>query len=497
MKKFIIITSILASTMLVACDNFLTVESPDKVTSESFWRNSSDAESGLAAAYSQLEFSTDTWAFAEVKWPVEAYREDLTVIGRDASNYEDWVQLYDFTYTNSNTQLSEYWRINYTGLNYCNQVISKVSGIKMDEAYRNQIVNEATFLRAYYHMKLLLNWEKIILREEYITSADQLDKPLSERVDCWNSIIRDLKQATNLPASQTSSHLGRATSGAAWAYLGWAYLTRAYEQPATKQADLNAAIDAFNHVTGYSLVSNFLGMFNGTNENSKESVFELQFSLNRSNGARYYTELHFWIASEEIGGWDEISPADKLVSEFKKDGETSKTGGFDERCYATLIFDDPYFNTGNKIFSHNYDDYFTTARRSVFRKFLPDYANIDDEESGYNIPLMRYANVLLMKAEALNELNRTAEAVPLINEIRSVHGNMPAMSGSSYDAVKAQIEHERIVEFPLENFRFYDLRRWGTAKTALGSVWRNNFDPAKNNFFLIPRTELNSNSALK
>ncbi len=496
MKKIVLLVLTFVATVLAACEDFLSVESPDKITSESFWRNQSDAESGLAAAYSQLEFSTGTWSFAEIKWPVEAYREDMMVIGRDAANYEDWVQLYDFTYTDANTQLAEYWRINYTGLNYCNQVISRVADIEMDATLRSQIINEAVFLRAYYHMKLLLNWDKIVLREEYINSAEQLDQPLSERADCWESIIRDLKQATNLPASQPAEHIGRATSGAAWAYLGWAHLTRAYEQPANKEADLHAAVDAFNHVAGYSLESDFLGMFNGTNENSDESIFELQFTLDRNNGANYYTELQFWIAAEEIGGWDEIAPADKLVNEFKKEGKTSGSGGYDERMYDTFIFDDEYFYSGNKIFSHNYNYYFTTERRSVFRKLLPDYANIDDEESGYNIPLMRYSNVLLMKAEALNQLNKTSEAIPLINQIREVHGGMSPMTGSSYDDVKAQIEHERILEFPLENFRFYDLRRWGKAKEALGSVGRTNFDPAENNFFPIPRKELNSNNAL-
>ena len=134
----------------------------------------------------------------------------MIVIGRDASNYEDWVQLYDFTYTNANTQLSQYWSIVYTGLNYSNQVIAKVAEIDMDEAYRSQIVNEATFLRAYYHMKLLMNWDEIILREEYINSADQLDLPLSDRATCWESIIRDLKLATNLPESHPGNHTGRA-----------------------------------------------------------------------------------------------------------------------------------------------------------------------------------------------------------------------------------------------------------------------------------------------
>ena len=73
---------------------------------------------------------------------------------------------------------------------------------------------------------------------------------------------------------------------------------------------------------------------------------------------------------------------------------------------------------------------------------------------------MRYANVLLMKAEALNEQGHPEQAIPLINEVRSVHGDMPPMTGTSQEAVRAQIEHERMIEFPLENYRWYDLRRW-------------------------------------
>ena len=83
------------------------------------------------------------------------------------------------------------------------------------------------------------------------------------------------------------------------------------------------------------------------------------------------------------------------------------------------------------------------------------------------MPLMRYANVLLMKAEIYNEQGHPEKAIPLINEVRSVHGKLPAMTGSDQAAVKAQIEHERLVEFTLENSRFYDLRRWGKLDEAM------------------------------
>ena len=88
MKKIIYILLVsLSPLFFVACDDYLSVQSPDKLTSGTFWRNLSDAEAGLSAAYSQLEYSIDTWEFAEVKWPVEAYREDVVIMGNDAMNY--------------------------------------------------------------------------------------------------------------------------------------------------------------------------------------------------------------------------------------------------------------------------------------------------------------------------------------------------------------------------------------------------------------------------
>ena len=156
MKKIIYIVSILLTAAFSSCEDFLTVESPDKLTSEKYWRNASDAEKGLSAAYSKLEHFIETWAFAEVRWPVEAYREDMINLGRDAMNYLNWVELSKFTYTNGNSQINLYWANIYRGINYANQVIEKVPTIDMDATYREQILNEAYFLRGYYHMKLLL-----------------------------------------------------------------------------------------------------------------------------------------------------------------------------------------------------------------------------------------------------------------------------------------------------------------------------------------------------
>lgn len=341
MKKIIYIASLcFASLFVSSCEDYLTLESPDQLTSGSFWRNESDAQAGISAAYSQLEYYIDTWEFAEVKWPVEAYREDIINMGNDARNYPNWLELYNFTYTNGNSQFSSYWWNNYKGASFANQVIEKVAAMEegtIAAPTQEQIVNEAYFLRAYYHLKLLLNWKEIIIRDKYITNQADLSKGLSTRPETWDFITDDLKKAASLPASYDNDNIGRATCGAANAYLGFAYLTRAYEEPEKKEEYLREALSALNSVTGYELEKNFLSMFNASNKNCKESIFELQTSMSSANGANYRTQLHRWIGSSELWGWDEILPSNILMDEFMKEGEIATTGRYDSRLYESVL----------------------------------------------------------------------------------------------------------------------------------------------------------------
>ena len=500
MKNIYNIITVLCIFTLVGCSNdFLEQQSPDQLNSSTFWRNKADAEAGLSSTYAYLEGAVEEYAFPEVKWPVEAYREDICKLGSDALNYQNWVELADFTYTNGNSQITSYWKLNYRGISNANQVIAKVGEMPtsaISDAEKNQIIAEARFLRAYYHLKLILNWEKIKLRTKYITNQNEISLPLAERAETWNFIVSELKAVADvLPAAQPADKVGRATSGAANSYLGFAYLTRAYEETADKQTHLTESVKALDKVQGYELVKDYVSLFNGTNKNSTESIFELQFSENTSNGAFYRTALHFWMGASELGGWDEILPTDMLMNEFKKEGKIATTGNYDSRLYGNIFFKDPYFNDASnpRIFGETYDAKFGIANKPVFRKYLPPTQDqMDTEFLGLNVPLMRYSNVLLMKAEALNELQRSAEAIPLINLVRA-RADMPGMIGITYNAVKAQIEHERMIEFPLENFRFYDLRRWGKTKSALDAVGRTGFDAAKNNFYPVPLTEVQNN----
>ena len=167
-----------------------------------------------------------------------------------------------------------------------------MSDKQLNDTDRKQLLAEAHFLRGFYHMQILLNWEKIIIRDKYITSTSQLSKAPSERVDAWDFVIAELKAGTELSSTRVNEQVGRATSGAAYAYLGYAYLTMAAEQADKKTEYLNEAVKAFDNVKGYSLESDFASMFNGSNKNCKESIFEIQFTLSTANGANYSTQMH-------------------------------------------------------------------------------------------------------------------------------------------------------------------------------------------------------------
>lgn len=515
MKKYISILGLSLGLTFTACEDFLSVESTDELTTDNFWRNQKDAEATLASAYAQL-YHGDSYATSEVRWPVEAFRTDLYSLGSDAINYQTWTDIYKFSYTNGNTQFSYYYQDLYRGINFANQVLHFTPLIpegEISEEKRKEIVAEGHFLRGYYHLMLILNWEKIIIRDVYETDGANLNKPLTDRVACWNFVCDELKLATELPATRPGTELGRATSGAANAYLGFAYLTRAYEESAQETEHLTNALNALNEVTGYELVADdkLVDMFNGRNENCAESIFELQYSSNTENGARYYSWVHQFIAASEMGGWDEILPNEKLVNEFKKEGRIAENGLYDQRLYNTIYFLDDYFNDGTgKVMGEDYNHWFcewgkrensegkeewypipgTEYDRPAFRRFTPQTEDEFWDRCGFNIPLMRYANVLLMKAEVLNKQNHPELAIPIINDIRRIHGHMPAMTGTTQTEVQAQIEHERIIEFPLESYRWYDLRRWGKLEETVGS---RGYKAGEHDFFPIPLWEVNAN----
>ncbi len=506
------VISALILTLLISCDDdkFLEQTSPDQLTTENFWRNAEDAQSGLVAAYSELESRSNFWdGWQEGRPVIEYFRSDYALPGPDASNYSHWMSIFNFNYTNGHTFLDVIWSTNYKGLNFSNQVIAKVGEMTSDqisESEKRQIIGEATFLRGYYHFKLLTLYEQIILRTESI-SNQTLDKPLASRPESWNVIINDFKDAAEILKTVDNTDPGRATKGAALAYLGKAYLYKAGDATSSEALDFENAVLAFKPIVdgmagSYALETDFSSLFNGENENNKESIFELQFKTSDATSDNS-TRLHAFVGDWSIGGWGGIAATINVVNEMKSEGIIASNGLYDNRLYGSLYFKDPYYNDANTnkmqgstwdaLMIETYDD--TNDNAAYFRKWLPNYVS-NNSYVGVNVVLMRYADVLLMYAEALNETGATSQAIPIINNVRAVHGNMPAITATSQADVKKQIIHERTMELTLESVRFFDLRRWGMLDQAMQAAGRTNFSAASHAYLPIPLSEIQSNAAI-
>lgn len=509
MKK-IITTALLAVVVFISCndDEFLDQKSPDQLTSDSFWRNTDDALSGLTAVYAELESRSNFWdGWQEGRPIIEYYRSDYALPGPDAVNYAHWREIFNFNYTNGHTHINVLWRTNYKGLNFANQVITKVGQMTADQisdADKKQIIGEATFLRGYYHFKLLTLFEQIILRTEIIT-AETLDKALSARPEAWKVIIEDFKQAASMLKNKEATEVGRATKGAAYGYLGKAYLYKAGDNTSSETTDFQNALDAFKPIVdgtvgGYGLESDYLSLFNGENENNQESVFELQF---KSGDATSWnaTRLHAFVGDWSIGGWGGLEATKGLETVMKSEGMVATNGLYDNRLYGTIYFRDPFFNDGanpqmqgytwDQLMNWQYSN--LNAGKVYFRKWLPNYV-WNNSYVGVNVVLMRYADVMLMYAEALNETGATAQAIPLINKVREMHGLMPAITVTSKDDVKQQIIHERTMELTLESTRFFDLRRWGMLEQAMQIANRTGFSSSGHGYLPVPLSEINNNN---
>lgn len=501
------IAIILITSSIVSCDEdeFLTRESNDQLSSNLFWRDAADAKAALTTAYSELEARQNFWdGWQEGRSVVEWYRSDYMLPGVDGNNYAHWMSMFNGTYTNGHTFINLLWKLNYRGLNYANQVITNVALMDtavISEAEKKQFIAEATFLRGYYHFKLITLYQQIIVRNDIVTEAD-LDKALSTRPEAWEVIIQDFTNAAaNLPTTYGTSDIGRATKGAALAYLGKAYLHKAGDTESAESDDYKNAADAFDTVIKlgvYSLEGNYGSMFDGTNQNSPESIFELQIN-SPSADSWNRTNLHKFIADPMYGGWGGLEATQELLTEMQSEGKISTSGGFDERLYASLYYKGDYYNnnpnmqgyTWDFLSNYQYGNANAVDTKVFLRKFIPKstWGVYNDD---LNVPLMRYADVLLMRAEALNEDSGTAEAISLINLVRIAHGKMPATTAVSQVDVKTQIIHERTMEFQLESSRFFDLRRWGTLDAAMNAASRS-LNSANHGYLPIPLSEIKNN----
>ncbi|MEO3408090.1 RagB/SusD family nutrient uptake outer membrane protein [Mucilaginibacter sp. CAU 1740] len=502
-------TLLLVAAFAMGCKKGdLTTVNPNAQTTQTFWQNASDAVKGINAVYGSLIIDGSYMRFSPI---VENTRGD------DATSYSPWDQIYNmgkFNMQSTGDGVLFSWTAYYQGILRANEVLKYVPDINMDAELKKRVLGQAYFLRGLYYFHLADFYKNVPMPLVPAgSSADYFQKQQPQDV-IWAQVISDFKAAEGmLPVTYTGlspyGQTGRATKGAAAAFLGKTYLfTKKYAEAA---AEFKSVID----MGIYSLVPNYYDNFFANNENNAESIFEVQFSRDAGGtdlgwggdpssgwGRTSSRAITFGAASF---GFTDVQPTPALYNEYLQ--EKTTTGGTDPRLDVTIYYNKP----GEKLYNQDFATRYAGSS-SLNALFCHKYENGDsgqadeyDWRSGINERLMRYSDVLLMYAECLNELGQTSDAYPFIQQVRSRVGlpNLATVKpGMTQADMREQIGHERFLEFSLEGHRFDDIRRWGWLQDATKLAWLKARDPEFNTYtpgkeyLPIPLTEVQTNVGL-
>jgi len=455
------------------CSNsFLNVPPQGQQQAEQFWVSESDATKAVNAIYANLR-SWPNVAFAPIA--VESVGSDDAEKGSDPSDATFMNDFDNFTATSTEGQLSDFWGGQYQNINLCNQVLDNVPNIKMDGTLQSRYLAEAKFVRAYSYFRLVRAFGDVPLRLSVPKDASGYNIPRSPKADVWKAIEQDLTDAASvLPQSYSGVEVGRATKGAALAL---------HAKVAMYQSKWSDVLAFTNQVMsmGYSLFPNFDQLFRVPNENCSESVFEIQCALvvgNYDASNSQYSQVQ-GVRGVTGGGWGFNVPTQDLVNEFE-------TG--DPRKNATIIFRGQTTSSGDPIPASVSNPMYNHKSYVPFSDYVSGY----NEGCQQNVRVLRYAEVLLMNAEANAQLGNSAPALVSLEKVRARAraGNnaiLPPVTTTDKTALLNAIYHERRVELAMEFDRYFDVIRQGRASTIFGPKgWKAN----KNEVWPIPQSEI-------
>src|SRR5690606_7290243 len=323
------------------------------------------------------------------------------------------------------------WRDTYIAIFRCNQVLANVPSIEfVDPSKKEAILAQAKFLRGLHYFYAAVLWENVPLVLEP-SKPDDLPE-LNTLEEVWAQVEIDLTEASQvLPVQWDDANVGRPTKGAAMAMLGKLYMQKREWQKAKDAFDFLVVGEGSSQ---YGLVPNYEDNFTHLNENNIESVFEVQFSDVNKGGegddpnANMGTHRSQFFAPREIG-WSDGQARFWIVGEFKK--EKTVDGQIDSRLRHTLFYPELEEDFGITVYGRAWQ---WGEDEAWFSKYARDYMrNNEDYFSQVNFRMIRYADVLLMYAEALNELGQTTAAVPFVNLVRA-RSNMAPL-GVAYPAI--------------------------------------------------------------
>jgi len=507
MNKRLLVHMFLLGICLItalSCSKFLNKDIKGVTPADQFYNSSDAALAAVNEAYVELTFTNGTanplWVFGDVA-------SDDAASGDPAAS-PDAATIDNFSFSTTNSHLSNEWSNFYEGVTNCNLVLANVPSIVMDTALRSRILGEAHFLRAWYYFMLVNIYGDVPVVLTPLNPA-QMQVAQSPAQQIYVSVIEaDLKAAWSaLPENYSGADVGRATSGAAASLLSKVYL---YQEKWDSSLIYSNLVINSNQ---YSLTKIYAQNFDATHKNNQESIFEVQMIGGQNPNVG--DALNQWFAPQEVGGYYCDAPNQNFVDEF----DSTAAGVRDPRLDYTVGRDSMPWNNGDL-----YLKTWSPQTGYLTRKYQQPLSQAPIIGQGScDYLAIRYADVLLFNAEALNELGQPNAALTPLNLVRKRAresylydsslvgfgtipvGLLPDVPLVSQGQVRNAIIHERRVEFGFEFHRFFDLMRYAAnANIGSGNVnsWINRDGvstykySAATSKFPIPQSERDINKAL-
>jgi hypothetical protein len=468
------IASIAVLILIQGCKkSFLNVPPQGQAPSVVFFKTQADATAALNAIYANLREYRQT-AFAPIA--VESVGSDEAEKGSTPGD-SNFINDFDtFTQTSGESQVSDFWNGQYASINLCNQAIDSIPPITMDATLKARYVAEAKFVRAYGYFRLVRAFGGVPLRLHYPQNTNQYNIPRSTAADIYIQIEQDLTDAASvLPPNYTGTDIGRATKGAA---LSLHAKVAMYEK---KWADVVTYTTAVMGL-GYSLFPSFEKSFRIENENNAEEIFEIQCPSIPNNPAADNSQYSQFQGVRGLpnnaGGYGFNIPTAALVAAFEPG---------DPRLNGTIIFAGSVTAEGDSVPKTVTNPMYSYKAYVPFS--VPFFTN---QGEGQDVHVLRYADVLLMNAEASNETGNTAQALASLEMVRARAraGNsaiLPPVTTTDQGLLRTAIWHERQVELAMEFDRFYDVIRQGRGAAVFGVK---GFKTGKSELQPIPQNEI-------
>ena len=436
---------LLAALLVPACDSFLEVEPETFVSTDDFYENESQVALAVNGLYADLQslYGTLQWAYGEFRSDNTSFQFNPNDRGGSPFEAIDW-----FLLSADNGNIAAYWNNAYNGIARANFILASVEDVPFtDESVKAERTAEAKFFRAFYYFNLVRLYTDVPIVTEPVTSpgvaAEFQRRPVEEVYS--QVILPDLQEAIDgLP--DVAAPFGRLTKGAARTLLAKAYLER--EDWAAAEEQLRAIVDSGQ----YMLLADYADVFVPGNANNAEIIFSIQYVGGNDDGEDGSFMVRFapfnsgtQVIGQGVEGFGGVGsrsglnqPTESLIDAYEEG---------DVRKAASLS---TFFLTAEG----------DTVREAYIEKYCCYMVKAGQEST--NWPVFRYADVLLMLAEALLEQGNAGEGLTYLNEVRARAG-LEGLAALTEEALR----QERRVELAFENHRWFDLVRWGIAEETM------------------------------